>query len=216
VRAWFCLAVAAIAASIADPIVEGASNSGWFGPGKFTDHSTWDVIPTLVVGLVFVLWHSYLRIRQALDGPDQKMRGFGSLNLTVAIKLLPIIFVLQLGILYGMESLEQKIVWGHVLGGTIWLGGPVLISASVHALASAGVALVAAVCIRAFADGAVRLAHLVETFARLAPDRSRSVFDPRLLPGWLPRDVAVARIWSGRAPPSSLRSFPTRPHRVGR
>jgi hypothetical protein len=43
IRAWFCLAAALVAASITDPLVEFASNSGMFGPGSFTDHSNQDV-----------------------------------------------------------------------------------------------------------------------------------------------------------------------------
>src|SRR5579863_7532885 len=67
IKIWFCAAVAMIAAAIADPLVESASNAGWFGPGNFTDHSTWDVVPAFLVGLFFVALYLWLRVRTALD-----------------------------------------------------------------------------------------------------------------------------------------------------
>ena len=43
-----------MAAAIADPLVEFASNAGWFGAGNFTDHSNLDVVPALFAGVALL------------------------------------------------------------------------------------------------------------------------------------------------------------------
>ena len=63
VRLWFSVAVAIIAAAVADPILESASNAGLFGHGSFTDHSNLDVLPALCIGLLAVAIHVTLRLR---------------------------------------------------------------------------------------------------------------------------------------------------------
>ena len=55
-------------------------------------------------------------------------------------RLLPLIFALQLAVLYSMETAEQLVTSGHIMGPAIWLGGPVLLSLAFHA---AGCVLVA-------------------------------------------------------------------------
>jgi hypothetical protein len=45
------LCSAVLAAAIADPLVEFASNAGWFGPGNFTDRSNLDVGPVFALGI---------------------------------------------------------------------------------------------------------------------------------------------------------------------
>ena len=63
IRFWFCLAAAVIAAAIADPVVEFASNHGAFGAGNFTDHSSLDVVPALIAGLIAAALAVGLRVR---------------------------------------------------------------------------------------------------------------------------------------------------------
>lgn len=128
IRAWFCLAAALVAASIADPLVEFASNSGMFGPGSFTDHSNQDVLPALFAGLVFGAVCVFLRARRVLA------RYRDAIVRTIGVRsLLPYVFGMQIALLYVMETAEQIVVAGHSLGGTIWLGGPPLASLGVHA-----------------------------------------------------------------------------------
>ena len=124
-RAWFGLAAALVAASVADPLVEFASNRGLFGAGSFTDHSNQDVLPALGAGLLFGTVYVVLRVR-------------GMLACRVALPpavgvLLPYVFAAQIALLYGMETLEQFVVSGHALGGTVWLGGPLPASLAAHA-----------------------------------------------------------------------------------
>lgn len=134
IRVWFTLAAAVVAAAIADPLVEGASNAGWFGPGNFTDHSTLDVLPALLCGAVLLSVCLILRIRrELLRASCEALRG------DIA-RLLPALFATQLAVLFAMETIEQVVVAGHPLGGTIWLGGPVWFSLAAHALT--GIAIV--------------------------------------------------------------------------
>ncbi|HTU70792.1 MAG TPA: hypothetical protein VMF11_10795 [Candidatus Baltobacteraceae bacterium] len=130
IRLWFGLAVAVIAAAIADPIVETVSNAGWFGPGSFTDHSNLDVLPALLAGAVLVGCYLVLRVRRAL------LRASGEALRANVARLLPFIFLAQMGVLFAMETTEQLVVSGHTMGGTIWLGGPIWFSLTVHAAMS--------------------------------------------------------------------------------
>ncbi len=121
----FCAAAALTAATLTDPIVEGLSNSGFFGPGRFTDHSNLDVIPAACVATALALLavFRWLRVWSAQLAP-------------VSISgLLPKVFLLQIAALYAMETIEQIATAGHPAGSTIWLGGPAPFSLAAHGLA---------------------------------------------------------------------------------
>lgn len=119
----FCLAIAVMAAAIADPLVEFASNAGWFGPGRYTDRCNFDVVPTLVAGVAFLALFMVRRARSILV-EDALPRRFTA--------LFPAIFVLQLLTLYVMETVEQILVFGHPFAPTVWLGAPLPMSLAVH------------------------------------------------------------------------------------
>jgi hypothetical protein len=123
-RLLFCLAVAVIAAAVADPIVEFVSNAGWFGPGSFTDRSNLDVFPALLAGSGVLALYLIGAARAVLAGTALPRR---------LASLVPAIFVLQIAALYVMETAEQLIVGGHTLGPAVWLGGPILASLAIHA-----------------------------------------------------------------------------------
>ncbi|HEV8019788.1 MAG TPA: hypothetical protein VGP41_00920 [Candidatus Lustribacter sp.] len=127
-KAVFCLAAAVTAAAAIDPSVEWMANNGLFGPGQFTDHSNLDVIPGLLIGLFFSAAFVAGIVRRFAQSIDT-----GSL-----VKLVPVIFVLQLVVLWSMETLEQIVVIGRPLGGTIWLGGPAVVSLALHAAGCLG------------------------------------------------------------------------------
>jgi hypothetical protein len=179
VRIWFCAAVALIAASIADPLVESASNAHWFGPGNFTDHSTWDVIPALLAGLVFVGLYLLLRIRNSLAErgrtPGWLRRANDALGQNI-LRLVPLICVAELIVLYLMETAEQRFVYSRIIGGTLWLGGPIVVSVTVHAASCAIVAFVAAKSLRALADATIRLVLLIHSFVATTLRRARATF----------------------------------------
>lgn len=135
-KAVFCLATAVTAAAVVDPVVERLSDAGLFGQGNFTDHSSLDVIPALFVGFLLCALFVAATVRRALrrsPAPDWLRHCALSIGECSAGRLLPLIFAAQLGVLWTMETLEQAVVAGHPLGGTIWLGGPILISLAAHA-----------------------------------------------------------------------------------
>lgn len=113
-----------MAAAIADPIVEFASNAGWFGPGNFTDRSNLDVFPALAAGLLLLVLY-LVRAAPALLAGEIRSSGI--------VARLPLIFATQIAVLFAMESAEQLAVHGAILGPTIWLGGPLFISLGFHA-----------------------------------------------------------------------------------
>jgi hypothetical protein len=123
-----------LAAAIADPLVESVSNAGWFGPGAFTDHSNLDVLPALVCGAVLFLCYLALRVRREL------LRASGEALRARVGRLLPFIVAVQLSVLYAMETVEQVVVAGHIMGGTVWLGGPIWFGLCVHAFVGIAVA----------------------------------------------------------------------------
>jgi hypothetical protein len=165
VRAIFVVATAISAAALADPVMEGISNAGAFGRHSYTDHSTLDVVPSLVVGLSCVALLVAILARRILV---PRGRCFPWLRVParaledrVVLRLAPLIVAVQLGVLCAMETLEQVVVVGHPLGGSLWLGGPVLVSLCLHACT--GVAL------------AFGFAHLVRWSARAAAELIASV-----------------------------------------
>ncbi len=145
-----------IAAAVADPLVEFASNSGWFGPGNFTDRSNLDVFPALVAGIGVLVLYLIGTARAVLAGTALPRR-IGS--------LVPAIFVLQIAALYGMETTEQLIVGGHTLGAAVWLGGPVFVSLAIHAAFGATAAFWIARSARRLAATTLRVIALIKTTA---------------------------------------------------
>jgi hypothetical protein len=198
IRLCFCLAVAVIAAAVADPLVEAASNAGWFGPGSFTDHSSADVLPALTLGCGFVALYVALRVRSTLASSRRKTPTAIRLSNEAlghsALRLLPAIFVLQIVVLFSMETAEQFAVWGHGLGGTIWLGGPVTVSLTVHAVACVVVAVAVARVIRSLASVALRVIRLMRVLGTLLP--------PKLPPKIGICQTAVVWSWTAFCPRS--------------
>lgn len=171
-RLWFCLGVAIVAAAIADPMMESASNAGCFGPGSFTDHSTANVLPALLVGCLLALLYLVLRVRAAFAGegaPREDLLRAASRALDNGLpRLLPIAFALQILVLYAMETAEQYMVWGHALGPTIWLGAPVFISLAAHAAVCAAVAGLVAGLVRALTRATLGAVRFIQALAMLS------------------------------------------------
>lgn len=155
-RLGFSLAVAVIATAIADPIVEFASNAGWFGSGSYTDHSNLDIVPALLAG-VGLLALLLVRRAPAILAGQALPSGIAA--------LLPTIFTLQVVTLYLMESAEQLIVWGHAFGPTVWLGGPPAISLAIHAAICLAVTFAIARSKRTLAATTLRVIRLITAIA---------------------------------------------------
>jgi hypothetical protein len=205
IKIWFCLAVAMIAASVADPLVEFASNAGWFGAAALTDMSNWNVVPALLVGLVFVAFHVYLRIRHALVDNQRAAPSWlqiaGRTLCPRAVLLIPLIFSAQILALYLIETSEQFVVYGHALGGTLWLGGPIITSLIVHAILCGVVAVVVSRALRALADATVSLVRFVRAFATLRVRDTRPIFVGRTEFIDLGRPLRACCCIGERAPP---------------
>lgn len=173
IRFGFCTAIAVIAAAIADPVVEFASNAGWFGSGLFTDHSNLDVAPALIIGVLLLAAHLVLKAQAALASGNGRDRNFwreARLALDSRVwRLIPVIFGLQMLTLYSMETAEQFLVWGHSLGATVWLGGPLPVSLTVHAIICVAVAVTIARWLRKLTATTLRLIQLIRALATFRP-----------------------------------------------
>lgn len=207
-RLWFCLAVAVIAAAIGDPLVEFASNSGWFGRGNFTDHSNLDVLPALIAGVAFAIFHVALRVKRALADPGKaapELLRASSAALRPGIAgLLPATFALQIAALFLMETAEQYAVYGHALGGLVWLGGPALVSVAVHAVLCAVVAVAIARTVRALAVTTLRVIRLVRALAAFPAHGARPIALRRRAAVSIDRSRPVLCRIGERAPPLLL------------
>ncbi len=192
VRWGFCVALAVISAALADPLVEFASNAGWFSRGSFTDHSNLDVVPALLAGLGLMIVFLFRKARQLVVG-QAFPRGIAP--------LLPAIFVLQILTLYAMETGEQFLVFGHLLGPTIWLGAPPPISLAIHGAISVGITLWFGRSLPRLAATTLRAIRLIRAIATLAARSAglitRRDFDARCFSDLSP---VLCRIGE-RAPP---------------
>jgi pimeloyl-ACP methyl ester carboxylesterase len=165
----FCATAAVSAAAFADPLVEAASNGGFFGRGNFTDRSNLDVAPALLTSIALAFLYAVLRARPIVTpaslafarslretlraGSGQSLRPF-----------LPAIFGLELVVLFVMETLEQIVVFGHPLGGSIWLGGPIATALALHAAAC----IATAILLRMALDALTRTVVAIALFVRAA------------------------------------------------
>lgn len=177
IRLGFCIAIGVIAAAIADPLVEFASNAGWFGSGLLTDHSNLDVAPALVIGALLLAAHLVSKAQAALanrNGCD-RWRDAGHALGSGIWQLLPIIFGLQMLTLYAMETVEQFVVWGHSLGPMVWLGGPLPASLAIHAVICVAVAATIARWLRALTATTLRFIRLIRALATFAPQPAGSI-----------------------------------------
>jgi len=167
VRGAYVVTAALFAAVFADAVAEGLSNTSVFWHGRFTDQSSADLIPAFLIGLGalgLTLALIVLRGRREAGGTLRSLLLGSARFLTCReiARLVPVIFVAQIVALEIMETIEQVAVYGHALGGTLWLGAPILASLAIHALFCVGSAFVLSVVVRTLADG---VRHLARTFA---------------------------------------------------
>lgn len=136
--ALFCLISAIAGAALANPLMESLSNAGVFGPGSYTDHAMVDVFAAVVLaatgGIVWIAFQVKKWLARSVTRPDWMRRSNVALDSRTLMRLLPAIFTLQIATLYAMETVEQIAIYGHILGPTIWLGGPAVISLLTHAV----------------------------------------------------------------------------------
>ncbi len=165
----FVCAVALFAAVLGDVVVEGISNAQIFWRGNYTDRSSLDLLP------VFVLAVAALIATQGLAVLAQKSEtGLSARALILSTsralmprdiaRLLPAIFALQVLVLFSMETAEQVVVYGHAFGGALWLGGPIVMSLTIHALFSVSAAFGLSIALSALGETITRIVKCI--FAR--------------------------------------------------
>jgi hypothetical protein len=72
---------------------------------------------------------------------------------------------LQIATLFVMETAEQLVAFGHVIGPMTWLGGPVPASIAVHALVSIAVTVAVARSRRTLAATTLRVMRFIAVLA---------------------------------------------------
>jgi hypothetical protein len=205
----FLLAVALVAAAAGDALVETISNTGIFGRG-FDDNNHLSVIPALVAGLL--LWFtitaarsfSLFRRGSTLGRGDWLIESATNLARESPLRDMPLVLGLQLLSLFAMESIEQLAFGGRLLGGTVWLGGPIAFSLITHAILGAGCTLLLAALVRAILATVASLVRdaIDAILFSLSRDGGRT-FVKRDADEVLPRAQAPhLRQFGGRAPPA--------------
>jgi hypothetical protein len=205
-RGLFGLTAAVSAAALTDPMLESASNAGWFGPGGFTDHSTLDVLPALAVAALLGLLYALLRAKPALSARSialarRLQRDAAAGPARLVWRLSAATFGLQLGVLYAMETVEQIAIAGHPLGGTLWLGAPAAIALAAHGAACALSLRLLAFVLAALTRATVALVLFVRARAALPSGPESSRLAPRRERALAPRPHPLASRSSPRAPP---------------
>ena len=111
------------------------------------------------------------------------------------------IFAAQAAILYLMETAEQRVMYGHVLDGLLWLGGPIAVGFAAHAVMTVVIAVTASKALQAFADATVQALNamraLALSYVRIAQPAFVRIQDFALLR----RSAAILRRNGERAPP---------------
>jgi hypothetical protein len=209
---WGFVAAAAVAAAaLIDPVVEGLSNGGFFGPGRFTDASNADVIPALCVAAVLfcgaVVSMTRTMFSQEHYPPQWLRRCARELHATSFVPLLPAIFALQLLSLFAMETVEQIVTAGHPLGGFIWLGGPVVVSIAMHLIGCILVTMLLSKIVTVSARTVARILHLAIAVLRRISATAPSL-RLRFRCALTPHEEPCRRASRGRAPPLFLSADP--------
>jgi hypothetical protein len=211
-RIPFLIAVALVAAAIADPVVESISNTGVFG-GHYADDNHTGVIPTLLAGLLLMFEIAAVRCFQSLRSSNRSKGSNGSNGRLADVarefstrspaRDLPSVLALQLAVLFMLESTEQLLVGGKLLGGIVWLGGPICFSLFTHALIGSGCLLLVRRLIRAMSTALASLVRIAIEFisiARILGERG-AVHRRRGAPAHLRAQAPHVRQIGGRAPP---------------
>src|SRR6202034_1817057 len=123
---FFTYAAALLAAVLGDAVVEGVSNADILWHGNYTDRSSLDLVPVLLLGITALIIAVCLAFTRAafMQGWSTRSLIFAIAQLLVPpriLRMLPAILTMQMLALFMMETTEQFVVFGHPLGGTIWL-----------------------------------------------------------------------------------------------
>jgi len=208
-RLPFLLAVALVAAAIADPLVETISNSGILG-GGYDDNNHLSALPVFIAGALLVVvviavrCLSVIRSGSSLRRDDWLAESATQFSQGSPLHDLPAVLVLQLAAVFTMESIEQLVFGGKLLGGAAWLGGPIAFSLLSHALIGTSCTLLFAAVMRWIHAAIVSLVHAAvdAVLLSLVRDSARAFAKQRndALP--LRAQAPHVRQIGGRAPPA--------------
>lgn len=206
-RLLFCLVAAVTAAALADPVVEWLSNHGAFGTGRWTDHSNADVLPVFSAALVFAALFIVGVVRRTMrhSGLNRTAAwirdSHAAVPVRTALRLFPATFALQIGTVFGAETIEQLAVAGHTFGGTVWLGGPVLVSLGLHAAVGLLVVTLLAWLLDWIAQSIIDVIELIRRLVLPWDSLSPLPCVVAYLAPPRPMDVRAIAASHGRAPP---------------
>jgi hypothetical protein len=132
----YLFAVAIVAATVSDLLVEAVANTGVFG-GAYFDTDDSSIIPSLIVAAALGVGIIGRCMRAACRRSSAHRRDwFAAVARDVArhAPLRDVRYVLgaQFAALFVMESAEQLLARGHLAGGLLWLGGPPLVAIAAH------------------------------------------------------------------------------------
>lgn len=99
---------------------------------------------------------------------------------------MPFVVILQLGVVFVMESSEQVFCEGGLLGGTAWLGGPVWFSLLAHVC-------IGAICTVLVAHGMRAIVRRCATLVEIVLDRILCAFGRKTATIFARRDDEVPR-----------------------
>jgi hypothetical protein len=146
VSRWpYVAAVALIAATVSDLLVEAIANSGAFG-GAYFDRDDSSIVPSLFVAMILAAGVIGGHMSAACTRSRARRRDWlANVARDVArhapLRHLHVVVALQFAALYTMESAEQQLARGHLAAGLLWLGGPPLISIAIHVAVGAACTL---------------------------------------------------------------------------
>jgi hypothetical protein len=211
----FLVTVALVAAAIADAIVETIANTHVFG-GSYRDDNHLGIVPALLAGSVLFavtvairFFETWRRGRGRASGGASERDWLADAARETCSRPptndLPRILVLQLVALFVLESCEQLVGGGRLLGGIAWLGGPPVFALATHAIVGIICTLTLAAFMRSVVRGLASLVHAAFAFIWLLRTRGSSKrVDRGARHSRRPRAQAPhVRQIGGRAPPLS-------------
>jgi hypothetical protein len=162
IRVVFACSAALLAATAGDAALEGISNAGILWHGHYTDRSSLNLLPAFLVAALAIVTTLCLLVRRQAREAGASMRSLllsssRSLAKQDVVRLLPAIFLLQMLVLFSIETTEQFAVYGRCFGGTLWMGAPVVASLFGHALFTALSALTLSNWLHATTEVLVRI-----------------------------------------------------------